>query len=114
MPEFDLSALMRQAQALQERLKQMQEQAAEKIVEADAGGGMVRAVVDGSMRVRKIAIDPALIAAKDYSMLEDLIVVAVNEALRRAQEMVAAEMGRLAGPLGAPLAGFKIPGTSED
>lgn len=105
MPEFDFSSLLRQAQAMQEKLKQMQDEAARRTVEAEAGGGMVRVVVDGSMRVHKIEIDPALIAANDKAMMEDLVIVAINEALRRAQEMVAQEMGKL-----GPLAGLKLPG----
>jgi nucleoid-associated protein EbfC len=102
--EFDLAALMQQAQALQEKLKRMQDEAAEKTVEAQAGAGMVKVTVDGSMRLRKIEIDPAMISANDKPMLEDLIVVAVNEGLRRAQEMVAGEMSSVAGPL----AGLKL------
>src|SRR5689334_4094638 len=99
---------MRQAQSLQDQLKRMQEEAAQKTVEADSGGGMVRVVVDGSMRVRRIEIDPALIAANDKSMIEDLIVVAVNEGLRRAQETVAEEMRKL-----SPLGGLNLPDLSS-
>lgn len=99
---------MQQAQALQERFKQMQEEAASKTVEAQSGGGMVRVVVDGSMRVRKIEVDPALIAADDKAMMEDLITVAVNEGLSRAQNLVADQVGKL-----GPLAGFKIPGFGD-
>jgi nucleoid-associated protein EbfC len=105
VPDFDFAALMRQAQALQEKLKSMQDEAAQKTVDAQAGGGMVRVVVDGSMRVRKVEIDPALLASNDKAMIEDLIVVAVNDGLRRAQELVAEEMGKL-----GPLAGLKLPG----
>ncbi len=105
MPEFDFSSLMRQAQALQEKLKLVQEEAAQKTIDAQAGGGMVRVVVDGSMHLRKVEIDPALVASNDKAMMEDLIVVAVNDGLRRAQEMVAEEMGKL-----GPLAGFTLPG----
>ena len=102
---IDLSALMKQAQALQDQLKQMQDQAAEKTVEANSGGGMVRAVVDGSMRVRRIEIDQALLTSNDKSMIEDLVVVAVNEALRRVQEMVAEDMRKL-----SPMGGLNLPG----
>lgn len=109
MADFNLADLLQQAQALQEKLKEMQEQAAARTVEAESGGGMVRVTADGSMRVRRITIDPALIGANDKPMLEDLIVVAVNDALARARNMVAEEMGKL-GPLG----GFKIPGLGED
>jgi len=92
--EIDLSALMQQAQALQARMKEMQESASSKTVEAQSGGGMVRVVVDGTMRVRKIEIDPAIVAANDKSMLEDLILVAINDGMERAQKMLADEMGR--------------------
>jgi nucleoid-associated protein EbfC len=107
--ELDFGALMKQAQALQEKLKAVQEHAAAQVVNADSGGGMVRVSVDGSMQVRRIEIDPALIASNDKAMLEDLIVVAVNQGLKRAQEMVAQEMGKL-GPLG----GLKLPGFGND
>jgi nucleoid-associated protein EbfC len=103
VPEFDLSKMMQQAQALQERLKQVQEEAAQKTVEANSGGGMIRATVDGSGRVRRIDIDPALLAANDKAMIEDLIVVAVNDGLRRVQEMVAEEMRKL-----SPMGGLDI------
>jgi DNA-binding YbaB/EbfC family protein len=103
--QFDLSTLMQQAQALQEKFKEMQEAAAAKTVEAQSGGGMVRVTVDGAMRLRRVEIDPKLLASNDKAMLEDLLVVAVNDGLHRAQELVAQEMGKL-GPLG----GLKIPG----
>jgi DNA-binding YbaB/EbfC family protein len=103
--EFDLSSLMQQAQELQARMKEMQEDAASKTVEAQSGGGMVKVVVDGTMRVRKIEIDPAIVAANDRAMLEDLIVVAINDGIARAQKMLADEMSKL-GPLG----GMQIPG----
>ena len=105
MAEIDLSALMQQAQALQARMKEMQETASSKTVEAQSGGGMVRVTVDGSMQVRRIEIDPSLLASNDKAMLEDLITVAVNEGLRQAQNLVATEMGKL-----APMGGFKFPG----
>jgi len=96
---------MQQAQALQTRMQEMQEQAAAKTVDAQSGGGMVRVIVDGSIRVRKIELDPGIVAANDKSMLEDLIVVAINDGIARAQKMLADEMGKL-GPLG----GLKLPG----
>ena len=96
---------MQQAQALQTRMQEMQEQAAAKTVDAQSGGGMVRVIVDGSIRVRRIELDAAIVAANDKSMLEDLIVVAINDGIARAQKMLADEMGKL-GPLG----GLKLPG----
>jgi len=98
--QLDLSALWQQAQALQEKLKQMQEEAATKTVEAASGGGMVRVTADGSLRVRKIEIDPSLLAANDKDMLQDLIMVAVNDSLHRAQDMISQEMGKLS-PFGS-------------
>lgn len=109
MTEIDLSALMQQAQELQARLKEMQETASARTVEAQSGGGMVRVVVDGSLRLRKIEIDPAIIAANDKSMLEDLILVAVNDGMARAQRMLADEMGKL-----GPLQGLQIPGLGKE
>ncbi len=106
MAQPDLSALFQQAHALQDKLKEMQELAAEKTVTAQSGGGMVRATVDGAMNVRRIEIDPALLAANDKAMLEDLIVVAVNDGIRQAQKLVAEEMGKLAGGMGLKLPGM--------
>ncbi len=105
MAQPNLSELLQQAQVLQEKLKQLQEEAASKTVESQSGGGMVRVTVDGSMQVRRIHIDPSLITANDQAMLEDLITVAVNEGLRQAQTLVATEMGKL-----APMGGLKLPG----
>jgi DNA-binding YbaB/EbfC family protein len=104
-----LAGLFKQAQELQGRFKRMQEEAGEKTVEASAGGGMVRVVVDGLMRVRKLEIDPALIAANDQTMLQDLIVAAINDGLRRAKELVTNEIGKL-----SPFANLKIPGMGGD
>ena len=106
MAQPDLSDLLKQAQELQDKLKQMQDEAATKTVTAQSGGGMVRVIVDGSMHVRKVELDPALLKSNDKEMLEDLIVVAVNDGIRQAQTLVAEEMGKLAGPF----AGLKIPG----
>ncbi len=105
MAQFDLSSLLQQAQAMQEKFKQMQEEIAAKTVQAEAGGGMVQVVADGSMRVRTIRLEPALLAANDKAMLEDLIVVAINDALRRAQDLFTQEMGKL-----SPFGGINIPG----
>lgn len=104
-----MSTLMQKAQELQERMKEMQETASSRTVEAQSGGGMVRVVVDGSLRLRKIEIDAAMIAANDKSMLEDLILVAVNDGMARAQKMLADEMSKL-----GPLSGLQIPGFNNE
>ena len=109
MAEFNISELFQQAQQLQEKLKTVQDEAATKTVEAESGGGMVKVIADGSMRVRRITIEPNILAAGDKPMLEDLIVVAVNDALARAQQLMAEAMGKL-----GPMAGLKIPGLGGD
>jgi nucleoid-associated protein EbfC len=104
--QFDFSSLMQQAQAMQEKFKQLQEEIAAKTVQAESGGGMVKVLADGSMRVRSIQIEPALLAANDKEMLQDLLMVAVNDALRRVQELFSQEMNKL-----SPFAGaLNLPG----
>ena len=109
MAEFNISELFQQAQQLQEKLKTVQDEAASKTVEAESGGGMVKVIADGSMRVRRITLEPSLISANDKPMLEDLIVVAVNDALARAQQLMAEAMGKL-----GAMPGLKIPGLGGD
>ena len=109
MAELNISELFQQAQQLQEKLKSAQDEAASQTVHAESGGGMVKVIADGSMRIRRITVEPALIAANDQPMMEDLIVVAVNDALARAQNLMQTAMSKL-GPLG----GLKIPGFGGD
>ena len=99
---------LQQVKALQEKMAKMQEDLAFKKIEASAGGGMVTVVVNGRQEVLSIKIDPQVVDPQDIDMLQDLIVAAVNDGLRRAQEMAAAEMGKLAGGLNIP--GLNIPG----
>lgn len=95
--------LWKQAQELQGRLAQIQEELGRKTVEASAGGGMVRVTVNGQMVLNSIKIDPTVVNPQDTEMLEDLVRAAVNEGLKRAREMAAEEMSKLTG-------GMKIPG----
>ncbi|MGC9963870.1 MAG: YbaB/EbfC family nucleoid-associated protein [Syntrophobacteraceae bacterium] len=99
---------LQQVKALQEKMAKMQEDLASKTVEASAGGGMVTVVVNGRQEVLSIKIDRQVVDPEDVEMLQDLVVAAVNDGLRRAQEMAAAEMGKLAGGLNIP--GLNIPG----
>ncbi len=99
---------MQQVKALQKKLAQIQEELAQRTVESSAGGGMVTAVANGRQEILKITIDPQVVDPEDVEMLEDLVLAAVNDALKRAQEMVAEEMGKLAGGLNIP--GLNIPG----
>lgn len=98
-----LGNLMKEAQKLQAQLEAVREEVAKKKVEATAGGGMVTVEANGNQEIVSIKIDREVISPEDSQMLEDLVLAAVNEALRKARELVAAEMGKLAG-------GLKIPG----
>jgi len=99
---------LQQVKVLQEKMAKMQEDLAFKTIEASAGGGMVTVVVNGRQEVLSVKIDRQVVDPEDIEMLQDLIVAAVNDGLRRAQEMAAAEMGKLAGGLNIP--GLNIPG----
>ena len=103
---FDLGGLFKQAQQLQERLTSVQEELGTRTVEASAGGGMVTAIVSGKLELVEIRIEPSLLEKPDVEMLQDLIVAAVNEAIRAAQKMMADEMGKLTGGLGIKLPGM--------
>jgi len=100
-----LGNIMKQAQELQERLGQIQEQAGARTVEATAGGGMVTAVVSGRLEIVELRIEPEILKSGDQAMLQDLIIAAVNQGIRKAQEMMAEEMKKVTG-------GLKIPGLS--
>ena len=95
--------IMKEAQKLQAQMEQLQAEAAKKTAEATAGGGMVTVVANGKQEVVSIKIDREVINPEDAQMLEDLVLAATNEALRKSKEMVQAEMGKIT-------AGLKIPG----
>lgn len=98
-----MADILKQAQTLQSKLTELQAEAEHKTVEASAGGGMVTAVVNGKLQLVKIHIEPQVAEGVDREMLEDLVVAAVNEAIRKAQQMMAEAMTRVTG-------GLKIPG----
>jgi nucleoid-associated protein EbfC len=95
--------MMKQAQKLQEQMMALQEEVGRKEVEATAGGGMVTVKANGKQEIVSIKIDPEVVSKDDVQMLEDLVLAACNEALRKSRELVAQEMGKLTG-------GLKIPG----
>ncbi len=96
-------SLMKQAQELQERMAKMQEEAAEKTVEATAGGGMVTVIVNGRQEVLSVKIDPEVVNPDDIDMLQDLVMAAVNDGIRKTQEAMSEQMKGMTG-------GMKIPG----
>ena len=97
-----LGDIMREAQKLQTKMAEMQEEAKKKTVEATAGGGMVTVVANGAGEIISIKIEKDVVNPDDVEMLQDLVLAAANEAIRRAQEMVNSEMSKLTGGLQLP------------
>jgi len=95
--------MMRQAQELQAKLQRTQEELANETVEASSGGGAVTVVVTGHQEVKSVKISPEVVDAEDVEMLEDLVLSALNEAMRKSQELAASRLGALTG-------GLKLPG----
>ncbi|MDA8212910.1 MAG: YbaB/EbfC family nucleoid-associated protein [Clostridia bacterium] len=99
----NMNKMMKQVQKMQQDMAKMQEEIALKTVEATAGGGMVTVVANGKQEIQKVEIKPEAVDPDDVEMLQDLIMAAVNEAIRKSQDMVASEMSKITG-------GLKIPG----
>jgi nucleoid-associated protein EbfC len=97
---FDVNALMKQAQQMQNEMLQAQEALKDEVVEASAGGGMVKVKMGGDLTLREIAIDPEAIDPEDAEMLAEMVQAAVNEGLRAAQELANSKMGGITGGLG--------------
>ena len=98
----NLPGLMAKAREMQERMKSVQDELSRKTVEADAGGGMVTATVNGRLEVVRIRIDKSKIDTSDTEMLEDVTVAAIAAAQRKAAEMIRDEMSKVAGEMGLP------------
>lgn len=99
----NMNDILRQAQIMQNKLAKLQEEMANKVYEAASGGGMVKAEVSGKQELLKLTIDPQVLEGGDVEMAQDLIMAAVNEALRIAKESMEREMNAISG-------GIKIPG----
>jgi nucleoid-associated protein EbfC len=104
---FDMNNLLQQAAQMQEQMQKAQEELANETVEATAGGGMVRVIANGAGDLREIKIDPKAIDPADPELLEDMVLAAVNEALRSAKSLAEAKLGGLAG---GALGGLGLPG----
>ena len=100
---FDVNALMKQAQQMQDQMMQAQEQLKDEVVEASAGGGMVKVKMGGDLTLREISIDPEAIDPEEAEMLAEMVQAAVNEGLRAAQQMQESKMGGITGGLGGGL-----------
>jgi DNA-binding YbaB/EbfC family protein len=101
-PFGNMGNIMKQAQAMQEQLVKIQEQAAAKTVDGTAGGGMVTVTANGAMHIVAVKVDPEVFKSGDVEMLQDLFVAAAGEALRNAKEMMAEEMKAVTGGLQIP------------
>jgi nucleoid-associated protein EbfC len=99
---FDMNQLLQQAQHMQQQMAQAQEQLASETVEASAGGGLVTVRATGNGEITEIKIDPKAIGPDDPELLEDMVLAAVNEALRSAQSLAQSKLGAMTGGLGLP------------
>jgi nucleoid-associated protein EbfC len=102
MSRGGIGNIMKQAQQMQRRMAQLQEELETKKVEATAGGGMVTAVVSGKQQLLELRIDPTVVDPDDVEMLQDLVTAAVNEAIKQSQQMAQEEMGKITGGLNIP------------
>ena len=102
----DFMKILQQAQEMQGKFQAMQQELQAQTVTASAGGGMVTVEANGQGTIRSIKIDPSVVNAADVEMLEDLVLVAVTEAQKKAQDIAQGEMGKLTGGLNLP---FKLP-----
>ncbi len=102
-PIGGMGDLLKQAQEMQGRIAKIQEELGQKTVEGSAGGGMVRVTVNGQFNLTAVKVEASVINVEEKEMLEDLILAAVNDGMRKAREMVSNEMSKITG-------GFKIPG----
>ena len=105
---FDVNALMKQAQQMQTEMLQAQEQLKDEMVEASAGGGMVKVKMGGDLTLREISIDPEAIDPEEAEMLAEMVQAAVNEGLRAAQELASSKMGGITGGLGGGLRPWEV------
>jgi hypothetical protein len=108
--QFDMGALLQQAQAMQEQVLQAQAQAAEQVVEGQSGGGAVKVRVTGGMEFQSVTIDPGAVDPDDVGLLEDLVLAALNDAVAKAQEAGQAATQNALG--GIDLGGLGLPGST--
>lgn len=97
-----MGKMLKQVQKVQVRVAQMQEELAKRTVQSSSGGGAVRVEVNGKKELVAVQIDPAVLSEDNREMLEDMVLAAVNEALKRVDEMIAAEMEKITGGLNLP------------
>ncbi len=98
----NMNNMIRQAQKMQQEMERVQTEVSEQVVEASAGGGMVTVKANGKKEILDIVIKPEAVDVEDIEMLQDLVMVAVNDALKKADELMQSEMGRLTGGMNIP------------
>ena len=98
----NMNSMMKQAQKLQKKMLEAQQDLATKTVEASSGGGMVKVVANGAQKVESIVLEKEVVDPEDIEMLQDLVLAAVNDALKKSQDMVSTEMGKLTGGMNIP------------
>lgn len=101
-PFGNMANIVKQAQAMQAQMAKLQEEAATKTVTGTAGGGMVTVTANGAMEIVKVVIDPEAAKSGDAEMLQDVVMAASNDALRKAREMMAAQMKAVTGGMNVP------------
>jgi nucleoid-associated protein EbfC len=105
---LDMNAMMKQVQQMQSEMMEAQEKLKTEVVEASAGGGVVKVKMSGDLRLLEITIDPEAIDPEDAELLQDMVLAAVNEGIRAAQELATSKLGGIAG--GGGLGGLGLPG----
>lgn len=109
---FEIAKLLKNFQKIQGEMKNLQEELSKQVITGSSGGGMVEVTMNGKFEVIDIKIEKRLIQGRDMQMLEDLIVAAVNDAMKKAQGLIKDKMGQLTGGLSIP--GIGIPGMSGE
>lgn len=100
MGGMNMNNLMKQAQKMQKQMTEKQEELGEKVIEMTSGGGAVKVVINGKKEIQELKLSPDVVDPEDVEMLEDLILSAVNEAIRQVEEMYNNEMGKVTGGMG--------------
>ena len=99
---MDMKFLMKQAQQMQKKMEEIKKELAQKEIKVSSGGGMIEITINGQQEINEIKIEPDVIDVNEKEMLEDLILAAVNEALRQSKELAAQEMSKLTGGANIP------------
>lgn len=100
---MQMNNLLKQAQKMQKQMEETKQSLAEKTLEMTSGGGAVKIVISGEKIIKELTIDPEVVDPDDVEMLQDLVLTAVNEAIRQADEMYSKEMGKITGGMGSGL-----------